>query len=136
MLRGAKPFGNVARNRSPAAAAGAGIFRDMLAVRDAEILYRYGDPFYQEFAAVTRRKEGSGTVYYLGCGMDEALTAGLMGRIMADSGIETIPSDDGVEVVVRGGAEQRVRMYLNHNAQQAKAGSVTLEPFECRIEPE
>lgn len=113
-----------------------GIFRDMLTVQDAQVLYRYGDPFYREYAAVTRRKEGDGTVYYLGCGMDEALTAGLMGQIMADSGIETIPSDDGVEVVVRGGAEQRVRMYLNHNAQQAKAGDVTLGPFECRIEPE
>lgn len=111
-----------------------GIFRDMLTVRDAQILYRYDDPFYREYTAVTRRKEGDGTVYYLGCGMDEALTAGLMDQIMADSGIETIPSDDGVEVVVRGGAEQRVRMYLNHNAHQAKAGDVTLEPFQCRVD--
>lgn len=111
-----------------------GIFRDMLTVRDAQVLYRYGDPFYREYAAVTRRKEGEGTVYYLGCGMDEALTAGLMGRIMADSGIKTIPSDDGVEVVVRGNAEQRVRMYLNHNAHQAKAGDVTLGPFQCRVD--
>ena len=112
-----------------------GIFRDMLAVQDAEILYRYGDPFYQEYAAVTRRREGEGTVYYLGCGMEEAVTAKIMGQIMADSEIKTIPSDSGVEVVLRGGAEQRVRMYLNHNGHEAKAGSVTLKPFECRIKP-
>lgn len=111
-----------------------GIFRDMLTVRDAQVLYRYDDPFYRKYAAVTRRKEGEGTVYYLGCGMDEALTAGLMGQIMADSGIKTIPSDDGVEVVVRGNAEQRVRMYLNHNAHQARAGDVTLGPFQCRVD--
>ena len=84
-----------------------GIFRDMLAVQDAEVLYRYGDPFYQEYAAVTRRKEGSGTVYYLGCGMEETLTAKIMGQIMADCAIETVPSDKGVEVVTRGGEGQR-----------------------------
>ena len=84
-----------------------GLFRDMLAVQDAEVLYRYGDPFYQEYAAVTRRKEGSGTVYYLGCGMEETLTAKIMGQIMADCAIETVPSDKGVEVVTRGGEGQR-----------------------------
>lgn len=112
-----------------------GVFRDMLSVRDAEVLYRYGDPFYREYAAVTRRREGRGTVYYLGCGLEETLTAQLMGRIMADCAIETIPSDDGVEVVLRGGGAQRVQMYINHNAREARAGSVTLAPFACRIEP-
>lgn len=111
-----------------------GIFRDMLAVEDAEVLYRYGDPFYQEYAAVTRRKEGSGTVYYLGCGTEEAVTARIMGQIMADCRIDTFPSGCGVEVVLRGGEKQKVRMYINHNCHEATAGSVTLKPFECRIE--
>lgn len=111
-----------------------GIFRDMLTVRDAEVLYRYGDPFYQEYAAVTRRRQGAGTVYYLGCGTEEAVTAQVLGQIMADCRIETIPSDSGVEVVLRGGGSQRVRMYINHNDHEARAGSVTLEPFGCRIE--
>ena len=111
-----------------------GIFRDMLAVRDAEVLYRYGDAFYQEYAAVTRKKQGSGTVYYLGCGMDEATTAGLMAAIMADNGIGTVASDSGVEVVRRGGQEQSVWMYINHNDHEAKAGDVVLKPFECKIQ--
>ena len=113
-----------------------GIFRDMLAVQYAEVLYHYGDAFYQEYAAVTRKKQGSGTVYYLGCGMDEATTAGLMAAIMADNGIETVASDSGVEVVRRGGQEQSVRMYINHNDHEAKAGNVVLKPFECRIQTE
>lgn len=112
-----------------------GIFRDMLAVKDAEVLYRYGDPFYREYAAVTRRKEGSGTVYYLGCGMEEPVTARIMGMIMADCQIKTVPSDSGVEVILRGGREQKVRMYINHNDHEAKAGGITLKPFECKIEP-
>lgn len=111
-----------------------GIFRDMLAVEDAEVLYRYGDAFYTEYAAVTRKKQADGTVYYLGCGLDEAVTARIIDQIITDNRIKTVESDDGVEVVVRGGAEQRVRMYINHNAHEARAGSVTLAPFGCRVE--
>ena len=111
-----------------------GIFRDMLAVEDAEVLYRYGDVFYTEYAAVTRKKQADGTVYYLGCGLDEAITARIIDQIIMDNRIKTVESDDGVEVVVRGGAEQRVRMYINHNAHEARAGSVTLAPFGCRVE--
>ncbi|MCM1149634.1 MAG: beta-galactosidase [Butyricicoccus sp.] len=110
-----------------------GIFRDMLNVGDAEVLYSYGDEFYREYAAVTRKRQGSGTVYYLGCGMDEATTAAIMGAIMADNGIETVESDSGVEVVRRGG-EQAVCMYINHNDREARAGDVVLKAFECRVE--
>ena len=111
-----------------------GIFRDMLETEDAEVLYRYGDEFYTQYAAVTRKRWGSGTVYYLGCALDETVTSNLMGTILAEHQIETIPSDDGVEVAVRGDHTQRVRMYINHNARAASAGEVTLEPFGCRIE--
>ncbi len=111
-----------------------GIFRDMLKVQDAEVLYRYGDPFYQEYAAVTRRKQGSGTVYYLGCGMDETITARLMREIMTDNEIRTIPSDSGVEIVQRGSGTKRLQMYINHNDHEAKAGDVVLKAFECKIE--
>ena len=111
-----------------------GIFRDMLKVQDAEVLYRYGDPFYQEYAAVTRRKQGSGTIYYLGCGMDETITARLMREIMTDNEIRTIPSDSGVEIVQRGSGTKRFQMYINHNDHEAKAGDVVLKAFECKIE--
>ena len=111
-----------------------GIFRDMLKVLDAEVLYRYDDPFYREYAAVTRKKQGQGTVYYLGCGMEEAVTSQLMAEIMTDHGIRAIPSEEGVEVVYRGEGSQRIRIYINHNDHQAKAGSVALEPYECKIE--
>lgn len=111
-----------------------GIFRDMLEVQDAEVLYRYGDNFYTDYAAVTRRKQGSGTVYYLGCALDEGSTAKVMGTILADNQIETIPSDDGVEVVIRGGEGRKVQMLINHNAHEAAACGATLAPFECRVE--
>ncbi|MCI8506485.1 MAG: beta-galactosidase [Lachnospiraceae bacterium] len=111
-----------------------GIFRDMLEVADAEVLYHYGDTFYTEYAAVTRKRYGGGAVYYLGCALDERITAEIMETILKDSGVEIIPSDEGVEVAVRGGEEQQVRMWINHNGFWAAAGDVRLGPFECRVE--
>lgn len=111
-----------------------GVFRDMLEVRDAEVLYRYGDNFYTDFAAVTRRREGPGTVYYLGCSLDGDTAAGLMETILADCQIETVPSPDGVEIVTRGGAGQSIRMLMNHNAFEAEAMGVALPPYGCVIE--
>lgn len=54
---------------------------------------------------------------------------------MADSHIEPIPSPDGVEVVTRGTGDRRIRMLINHNAHEVKAGGVVLEPFGCVIQP-
>lgn len=111
-----------------------GVFRDMLEVQDAEILYRYGDSFYREFAAVTRKRNGLGMVYYLGCSLDENTASRLMETILADCQIETIPSPEGVEIVTRGGAGQRIRMLMNHNAFEAEALGVTLPPYGCVIQ--
>ena len=111
-----------------------GVFRDMLEARDAEVLYRYGDPFYREFATVTRRRQGPGTVYYLGCSLDEGTTARLMETILAECGVETTPSPEGVEIVTRGGTGQKIRLLMNHNAFVAEALGVKLPPYGCVVQ--
>ncbi len=109
-----------------------GIFRDMLtAGPDTQVLFRYGDEFYQDYAAVTCRRHGQGWAYYIGCGLDAAATARLLERILAEQGIKTIPSDPGVEVVVRGGS---LRMCINHNGHPAQAGETLLPAFGCKME--
>ena len=109
-----------------------GIFRDMLtAGPDTQVLFRYGDEFYQDYAAVTCRRHGQGWAYYIGCGLDAAATARLLERILAEQGIKTIPSDPGVEVVVRGGS---LRMCINHNGHPAQAGETLLPAFGCTME--
>jgi beta-galactosidase len=111
-----------------------GIFRDMLEVDDAEVLYSYGDKFYTDFAAVTRKPCGKGMVYYIGCGLEESLSRKIYETIMAENGIETVITDSGVESVLRGDDESgRIRMLINHNDYEACAGDVVLAPFECRI---
>jgi beta-galactosidase len=110
-----------------------GIFRDMLEVDDAEVLYSYGDKFYTDFAAVTRKPCGKGMVYYIGCGLEEALSQKIYETIMDENGIEKIITDPGVESVVRGDDTRKIRMLINHNDYEACAGDVVLAPFECKL---
>lgn len=110
-----------------------GIFRDMIQAKDAEVLFHYGDQFYEEFAAITRKKTEKGTTYYVGCGLEEKITNLLMEHIMKECEIKMTPSEEGVEIVTRGNETQKVVMYINHNAHEVKQGEITLAPFECKI---
>lgn len=110
-----------------------GIFRDMIQVQDAEVLFRYADAFYQEFAAVTRKQTGKGTMYYVGCGLEEKITKLLMEQVMQECRFQLVPSEEGLEIVTRGNEKQKVTMYINHNAKEVTHGDITLAPFACRI---
>ena len=110
-----------------------GIFRDMIKVQDAEVLFRYADAFYQEFAAVTRKQTGKGTLYYVGCGLEEKITKLLMEQMMRDCHFQMVPSEEGLEIVTRGNEKQKVTMYINHNAKEVTYGDMTLAPFACKI---
>lgn len=110
-----------------------GIFRDMIQVQDAEVLFRYADAFYQEFAAVTRKQTGKGTLYYVGCGLEEKITKLLMEQVMRDCHFQMVPSEEGLEIVTRGNEKQKVTMYINHNAKEVTYGDMTLAPFACKI---
>ena len=110
-----------------------GIFRDMIKVQDAEVLFRYADAFCQEFAAVTRKQTGRGTLYYVGCGLEEKITKLLMEQVMRDCHFQMVPSEEGLEIVTRGNEKQKVTMYINHNAKEVTYGDMTLAPFACKI---
>lgn len=110
-----------------------GIFRDMLVNIDAEVLYSYGDTFYKKYAAVTRKPCGKGTVYYLGCALDETTLKQIIEKIMKDMDIQTVASEDGVEIVSRGENENKIQMMINHNDHSVQIGNITLEAFECNI---
>ena len=110
-----------------------GIFRDMIKVQDAEVLFRYADAFYQEFAAVTRKQTGKGTLYYVGCGLEEKITKLLMEQMMRDCHFQMVPSEEGLEIVTRGNEKQKVTMYINHNAKEVTYGDMALAPFACKI---
>lgn len=110
-----------------------GIFRDMIEVQDAEVLFHYGDEFYQDFAAVTRRKADKGFVYYLGCGLEESIMKRLMEYMMKEQEISMRPSPEGVEIMSRGEGSERIQMYINHNAEAVSVDGMELAPFACEI---
>lgn len=110
-----------------------GIFRDMLRVKDAEVLFQYEDAFYKEYAAVTRKRVKAGCVYYIGCGLEQDIIKRLMECIMDESGIQGRVLAEGVEFVCRGDGEQMIKMYINHNASDVIVDGVEFAPFECKI---
>ncbi len=111
-----------------------GVFRDLLEVSDAEVLYHYADTFYDQYAAVTRKKQGEGSVYYLGCSLEEKILKQLMSLILTDNQIASEESAKGVEVVYRGKDTNKIRIVMNHNGCEANYQDTTLAPYESRIE--
>lgn len=112
-----------------------GIFRDLLVCRDAQVLLRYRDDFYGEYAALTRKAQQKGWVYYLGCGADESLLTRLLEELCARQGLAGESSAPGVEVVYRGSGRDRIRLVMNHNPRPAAYKDQTLAPFQCCISP-
>lgn len=112
-----------------------GIFRDMLEVHGADVLLWYHDAFYQEFAAVTRKAQKDGWVYYLGCGLEESVLDKILEAISVQQNLPLEASAAGVEVICRGTGEGRVRMVINHNPQEAVYDDRSVAPFQCCVEP-
>ncbi len=87
---------------------------------DVEVLLRYGAAngwLDGQPAAVTRRV-GKGRVTYIGANLDPALTAALLRRLAAESGVEPVlpGAPDGVDVAVRQGGGHRVLILTNYAA--------------------
>ncbi len=110
-----------------------GIFRDMIEAEDAETLFNYDDDFYKGYAAVTRKRNGKGSVYYIGCSLEERILAKLMDTVMKENGITQLYSEDGVEIVTRGNEKQKIKMYINHNERTVITDGIELLQFECKI---
>lgn len=108
----------------------AGIFRDMLQPTTAQVLYRYDDPFYQNYAAVTMNPWGRGRAYYLGTSLERKLLEEVLREAMSFAQLTPVETPDGVEAVVRKGEKRTVRFLLNHNPFPVSALGHELEAFE------
>lgn len=111
----------------------AGVFRDMIAPTTAQVLYRYDDAFYRDFAAVTCNSFGQGAAYYLGTTPDEATLTSLLHQAMKRAGLVPLSLPEGVESVVRKGQTRTLRFLINHNDHLVDTLGVSLEPFGVAI---
>ena len=82
----------------------------------AETIAHYEEPHLSSFAAVTRHRFGEGYGWYLGTIVaEEEFYDGIVGRILADAGIEPIVSPPpGVEAVLRSNDNRDLLFLINH----------------------
>lgn len=113
----------------------AGVFRDMIAPEGAQVLWRYDDEFYRQYAAITRCNYGRGTAYYLGAVPDPYVLDTLFDEVMSRASIERLDLPKGVECVVRGEGSERVRILMNHNSYPVAAMGRELGPFAVEVVP-
>lgn len=113
----------------------AGIFRDMVVPQGAQVLWRYDDPFYRSYAAITRNAYGQGAAYYLGTTPNQAILDQVLCQAMEEVGLERLDLPEGVESAVRGEGDSRVRILLNHNDVSIQALGQELAPFQVKVLP-
>ncbi|OUM94445.1 MAG: beta-galactosidase [Thermobacillus sp. ZCTH02-B1] len=111
------------------------VWRDLIEPVSAETLYRYDDPFFPHAAVTRRRLEGGGTVYYVGCGLDDRAMRAIARIIVRERKICYIDSDPGVEVVERRVRGRRYRFVMNHNGREASFQGRRLNPYDSFIVP-
>ena len=90
--------------------------------------------YNDKFAAITRKSQEKGMVYYVACSLDEAAMKLVMGRIMEDNSIRGEVTEDGVEVCYRGDDLSKIRVVLNHTGEERRYGDAVLAPYESRID--
>lgn len=112
-----------------------GIFREMAAPTTAEVLWRYDDFFYRQYAAITCNRWGKGSAYYFATEPEEEILTEVLHRAMDQAGMERLTLPAGVEAVVRESGEKRVRFLLNHTDRTVEVLGRTLEPYGVAAVP-
>lgn len=77
---------------------------DLLEVKDAQVLMKYGKEFYAGIAAVTKKLYGQGQAYYIGTDAQQEFYDVLCEKLVHELGIESTVSRDipkDVEVCTR-----------------------------------
>lgn len=111
----------------------ADIWRDLLVPETAEVLFRYTDYFYQDYAAVTRNKFGKGTAYYIGSGISRDAMAQIAHEIIEQQSISSIDSPEEVEVYERFIGKKAYHFIMNHSDKKKTYENIELQPFESRL---
>lgn len=111
----------------------AGVFRDMIVPAGAQVLWRYDDEFYRQYAAITRCDYGRGAAYYLGTVHNPSVLDTLFDEMMSRASIERLELPGGVECAHRGDGEERVSIIMNHNAYPVDAMGIELGPLEVKV---
>ena len=111
-----------------------GVYREMCSPTTAETLYGYDDPFYSDYAAITKNRYGKGIAFYVACSPQKEVIDEIASKAMAFAAVTPVYSPDGVEIVRRRSIEGDLRFVINHNAERVYYADHALEPFGYVIE--
>ncbi len=123
---------------------------DMLRVRDARVLGRYGSGWYRHKPAVTVSRFGRGRAYYVGTAPERAFYTGFLSAVMREAGVEPLlAAPRAVHAFRRTDGSRDLLFLTNPSAEpqlvdleaehvdllerKAAAGPITLEPWGVRV---
>ncbi|WP_082232922.1 beta-galactosidase [Halobacillus massiliensis] len=109
------------------------IWRDLIVPEGAEVLYRYSDYFYKEYAAVTRNSYGRGEAYYIGGGLDVEGLRKIVKNIVTKHHIGFEESTRGVEVYSRKVKGEEYQFIMNHTDEEVSYDGIVLFPYETLL---
>ena len=109
------------------------VFRDMLKTTTAKTLFTYEDEFFNDLSAITINDYEGGKVYYIGSGVDSTIMNALCEKIINESNIEKIESEEGVEVVTRYLNNEKYYFVMNHTPYNKKFNNEDFGAYEAKI---
>ena len=109
------------------------VWRDMITPTTAEVLFSYGDEFYNQKAAITCNSYGFGKVYYIGSGVDEDTLNIIAETITKEVEIQFEKTPKAVEVVFRQVENTQYKFIINHEEYEVIYEDNVLGPYEVRI---
>lgn len=109
------------------------VWRDLLEPTTAKVLYRYGDQFFDQYAAVTQNSLGLGEVYYIGGGLSQNAVTALIEKVLCDVEIVYERSETGLELVRRTSNEGDFIFLMNHTESVKYYKEYSLAPYESKI---
>lgn len=102
----------------------ADVWTEDLELAGAEAVVRWVDGPVAGAPAVTRHRHGEGTAWYVATRTDEATTARLVERMVADAGVSAVVgTTPGVEVQRRRSGDRTWLFVLNHTADDARVAA-------------
>jgi beta-galactosidase len=91
------------------------LWAEVIHLEGAESLASFQENYFAGKPALTRHRFGKGTAYYLGTRLDGADMLRVFQQVFADAGVDpALEVPDGVEAILRDGADQSYLCLLNH----------------------
>ncbi|KGM98000.1 beta-galactosidase [Clostridium novyi A str. 4552] len=109
------------------------VWRDIIDVTTANILYKYEDKFYSNKACITLNKYLNGKVYYIGGGVDDNILSNVVDDILVESNIDKTSSQNGLEVYPRSYDNKKYYVITNHTEEEKSFNGEVFKPYESKV---